>query len=78
MVLAILSTQTNVKIWDGPCKVEIHKYLRDDVCKVESVSEPSIVGDGVKTVEEFHGSAAVALPIAAPEAFDVSAVFDTF
>ena len=40
--------------------------------------EPSIAGDGAETVEEFHGSAAVALPIAAPEAFGVSAIFDAF
>ena len=67
-----------MKILEGPCKGDIHKYLHDNVCKVESVSEPSIVGDGAQTVEEVHGSAAVALPIAAPEAFDVSAAFDTF
>ena len=66
-----------MKILEGPCKGDIHKYLHDNVCKVESVSEPSIVGDGAQT-EEVHGSTAVALLIAAPEACDVSAVFGPF
>ena len=67
-----------MKILEGPCNGETHKYLHDKVCKVESVSEPIIAGDGDETVEESHGSAAVATPIEVPATFDVSAVFGDF
>ena len=74
-VLATNSTDVRVKIWEGPCNGGTHKYKHDKVCKVESVLESSIAGDGAETVEESHGSAAVATPIEAITTFDVSAVF---